>query len=96
MASTLVLASTSTTTTQVLHATATAGLGAYSAIATGDLPATVVLNNAVNTATASMTLDMSGSTVANAFKVPVIAGATSGANGVVVYDSTAGITHITY
>ena len=93
-ASTVVLATPSTTTTLVLHASATSGVGVYSAIATGDLPAAVVLNNAVNTATASMTLDMSASTVANAFRVPVIAGATAGANGVVVYDSTAGITHI--
>lgn len=53
-----------------------------------------VCNNAVNTATTAMTLDMSGATGATAFKVPVIAGATAGANGVIDYDSTNKNTHI--
>jgi hypothetical protein len=36
---------TTTTTTQVLHASATAGLGTYSAIATGDLPTAIPIAN---------------------------------------------------
>jgi hypothetical protein len=36
---------TSTTTTQVLHATAVAGVGAFSAIATGDLPTGIPIAN---------------------------------------------------
>lgn len=36
---------TSTTTTQVLHASATAGVGTYSAIATGDLPTAIPIGN---------------------------------------------------
>ena len=53
-----------------------------------------VLNNAANTGTTAMTLDMSASTTANAVKVPVVAGGTSGADGVIVYDSTNKDTHI--
>lgn len=85
---------TSTTTTQVLHATAVSGIGAFSAIATGDLPSTVVRTDQVNTAGTAMTLDMSGSTVAGAFRVANIAGATSAADGVIVYDTTQKNTHI--
>lgn len=47
-----------------------------------------------NIAGAVFTLDISGSGIANAFRVPVQAGATSGANGAIVYDGTAKITHI--
>lgn len=42
---------------------------------------------------AAAIFDMSAG-VANSFKVPVIAGATSGANGVIAYDSTNGDTHV--
>jgi hypothetical protein len=48
-----------------------------------------VQNNAANTGTTAMTLDMSASTVVNALKIPVLAGCTAGANGVLCYDSTA-------
>lgn len=41
---------TSTTTTQVLHATAVAGIGAFSAIAAGDLPATLTSGTAITNA----------------------------------------------
>ena len=84
---------TSTTTTLVLHATAVAGVYTPSAIAGGDLPASVVQNNQVNTATAAMTLDMSGSTVASAFRVPVVAGLTTAVNGGIGYDSTNNMLH---
>lgn len=47
-----------------------------------------VCNNAANTGTSAMTLDMSASTGSNAFKVPVQAGFTSGADGSEGYDST--------
>jgi hypothetical protein len=43
--------------------------------------------------TGSATLDMSADTSATAFKVPVGAGFTASANGVINYDSTAGNTH---
>lgn len=43
--------------------------------------------------TGTSTLDLSADTVATAFKVPVGAGFTSSANGVINYDSTAGNTH---
>jgi hypothetical protein len=51
-------------------------------------------NNGVNTAGTSMTLNMSAATGATALQVPVIAGATAGADGVVDYDSTGKATHI--
>lgn len=54
----------------------------------------IVGASGVNTAGTAMTLDMSAATGATAFKVPVIAGATAGANGVIDYDSTAGNTKI--
>jgi hypothetical protein len=54
----------------------------------------LVRNNSVNTGTAAMTLDMSASTTANAHKVPVGAGLTAGADGVIAYDSTAKSTHV--
>lgn len=71
---TMVVAPTSTTTTQSLFATATGGAPAFRAIATGDLPTSgipnVVYNNAVNTGTAPMTLDMTASNTAGAFSAP--------------------------
>lgn len=85
---------TSTTTTQVLHATAVAGIGSFSAIATGDLPATVVRTDQANTGGVAMTLNMGASTTANSFIVPVGAGLTSGADGVIAYDTTQKNTHI--
>jgi len=47
-----------------------------------------VSNNQVNTFTAAGTLDLSGSTVPNAFLVPVLPGATATTNGALDYDST--------
>lgn len=47
-----------------------------------------------NTALTGMTLDMSAATGATALKVPVQAGCTAGADGVVCYDSTNKNTHI--
>lgn len=81
--------------TGIPHYTNAAGVitETISAIVAADCSVCVV-NNAVNTATAAMTLDLSGSTVANAFKVPVGAGLTSGANGVIAYDTSAGNTHL--
>lgn len=57
--------------------------------ATSDL----VLNDAVNTFTAAGTLDLSASTVANALRAPVAAGATATANGAIAYDSTNNMLH---
>jgi hypothetical protein len=48
----------------------------------------LVLNNAANTGTAAMTLDMSASTSAAALRVPNIAGASSTTSGVLSYDTT--------
>ena len=60
--------------------------------ATADYTAAQVTNAvstaAANTGGAGMTLDMSASTTANAYKVPVSAGATATANGAIAYDST--------
>jgi len=55
---------------------------------TGSLPASTVFNNVANTFTAAGTLDLSGSTVPNAFLVPVLPGATATTNGALDYDST--------
>jgi hypothetical protein len=55
---------------------------------------TLVDTGNANTAAAGMTLDLSAATGANAFKVPVAAGATAGANGAVAYDSTNNNTHL--
>lgn len=60
----------------------------------GFLATNVVRKDTTNTAGTGMTLDMSAATGATAFKAPVIAGATAGADGVVDYDSTAKKTHI--
>jgi hypothetical protein len=49
--------------------------------------------NQTNTAGTGMTLDMSAATGATALKIPVIAGATAGADGVIDYDSTGKMTH---
>lgn len=66
--------------------------------ATSDYTAAQVTNamatNAVNTGTTAVTMDLSASTVANAFKVPIGAGLTSGADGVIAYDTTNANTHI--
>src|SRR5579871_2893071 len=60
----------------------------------GFLATNAVRKDAANTGAAAMTLDMSASSGSNAFKVPVAAGCTSGADGAVCYDSTAKNTHI--
>lgn len=59
----------------------------------GFLATNVVRKDAANTGAAAFTLDASGATGANAIKIQVLAGCTSGANGSVCYDSTAGNTH---
>lgn len=82
--------SADSTTTDALFATA--GAPAFRAIATGDITF-AVRNNNTNSGTSAMTLDMSASTPANAFRTPVVAGCTAGANGALCYDSTAGLTH---
>jgi hypothetical protein len=50
--------------------------------------------NQTNTAGTSFILDMSAATGATALKMPVIAGATAGADGVIDYDSTNKMTHV--
>lgn len=55
--------------------------------------ATCLVNNAANTGTAAMTLDLSASTTTNALKAPVKAGATATANGGIAYDSTNNMMH---
>lgn len=85
--------STSNTMTEQLSyvaplATPTATSIACSGVTNG------VCNNATNTGTTAMTLDMSASTGASALKVPVLAGATAGADGVIDYDSTNKNTHV--
>lgn len=73
-----------------LSGTAPVTISAAGAIACS----TCVVNNGANTAAAAMTLDMSAATGGTALKVPVIAGATAGADGVIDYDSTNKNTHI--
>ena len=68
-------------------------LPAVSAALVTALPSFAVVNNGVNTGTTAMTLDISASTVANAFKVPVKAGFTATANGAIGYNSTANMLH---
>jgi hypothetical protein len=58
-----------------------------SAVTGTDCP-TCVVNNAANTGTAAMTLDMSASTSAAALRIPNLAGATSTTSGVFSYDTT--------
>lgn len=79
------------TTGDIVEATVTSGK--LTITDTGFLATSVVLNNAANVAAAGMTLNMSAATGATAFRVPVIAGATAGADGVIDYDSTAKLTH---
>jgi hypothetical protein len=71
------------------------GQGALTAIASTQLSDTANLmrSTGVNTMTAAGTLDASGSTVTNAVRVPVVAGATATANGAVDYDSTNNMLH---
>lgn len=64
-----------------------------SAIVAADCP-TCVVNNAANTGTTAMTLNMGASTTANAFIVPIGAGLTSGADGAIAYDTTNKNTHV--
>lgn len=56
-------------------------------------PASTVFNDQVNTFTAAGTLDLTGSTVASAFKVPVGAGLTTTVSGAIGYDSTNNLFH---
>jgi hypothetical protein len=60
----------------------------------GFLATNVVRKDAANTGATAMTLDMTASTTANALRMPVGAGLTAGADGVIAYDSTAKITHV--
>ena len=60
----------------------------------GFLATNVVRKDAVNTGAAAMTLNLAASTTADAFRVPVAAGATAGAAGSIVYDSTNTNLHI--
>lgn len=53
----------------------------------------VVLTDAVNTFSAAGSLNLSASTVANAFRLPVVAGATATSNGALDYDSTNDMLH---
>jgi hypothetical protein len=84
--------SADTTTTHALFATGTSP--AFRALATGDMPATVVQTGQVNTGAAAMTLNMAASTTANSFVAPAQAGLTSGTNGAIAYDTTNNNTHI--
>jgi hypothetical protein len=72
------------------------GSTAFSAItsATNTTAAMVVGTGASLALTGTATLNLSADTAAAAFKVPVGAGFTASANGVVNYDSTAGNTHV--
>lgn len=60
----------------------------------GFTAANVVRKDTTNTGAAAMTLDMSASTTANAFKVPIGAGLTASADGAIAYDTTNKNTHI--
>ncbi len=71
---------TTTTTTQVLHGSATAGTGTYSAIVTADEPSSVVQNNQVNTGGASMTLNMTSSGAITPSQTNGIVGTTTNNN----------------
>lgn len=59
----------------------------------GFLATNVVRKDAANTGAAAMTLDLSAATGSNAFKLPVLAGCTAGANGAMCYDPTGNSTH---
>ena len=78
-------------THQWIDAMSIAGVFACLQPASTDLSdtANLVYNNAVNTGTAAMTVNLSASTVADAFRTESKAGATSGANGSFLFDSTA-------
>jgi hypothetical protein len=54
----------------------------------------VVLNNNTNTGTSAMTLNMSASSSSSSLRVPNIAGASTGTNGTVAYDTTNNNWHI--
>ena len=72
-----------------ITATALSGVASTSLSDSSNL----VRNNGSNTATSAMTLDLSAATGSTAFKIPVQAGCTSGADGDMCYDSTAKLTH---
>jgi hypothetical protein len=55
--------------------------------------ANLVRNQGINTGSSAMTLDMSASTGASAFKAPVGVGLTTAINGAIGYDSTADMLH---
>lgn len=68
----------------------------FRALVAADIPSglpNVVYNNQVNTGTAAFTLDASGSTVSNAFKVPAQANLTVGVAGATGEDTTATMYH---
>src|ERR1017187_1550580 len=72
--------------------TGSAGVPTFRALASADLPATVVLTNQANTYSAGLQ-DFSGAT---GLKIPTSAGLTATASLMFGYDSTAGLPHIWY
>src|SRR5579859_1298238 len=71
------------------------GLPFSSLVSATNSAAAMVLGTGASLAfTGTSTLDLSADTGATAFKVPVIAGATAGADGVIDYDSTNKNTHV--
>ena len=91
--STLMLGGNSdTTTTDICHASATAGICNFTALVAADIPTSgisnVVYKNTTNAATSAMTLDMSGATGSAAFKVPSTTTNTASAAAVIDYDTT--------
>lgn len=78
--------SADSTTTHALMATA--GAPAFRALVAGDLPAALVYNNAANTGTSAMTLDLSAGSVTAGLKLPSAAGAVPTADGFDAFNTT--------
>jgi hypothetical protein len=80
---------TTTTTTQVLHGSATAGTGTWSAIAGADLPAVAVQTGQTNVYGAFLQ-DFTAGTM----ELPEAAGATTNVNSTIINDTTNNATHL--
>lgn len=77
-----------TCTNQVMTVLSAAGVITCTTVTSSFLPATVVYNNAANTGTSAMTMDLSAASVTAGLKVPVAAGAVPTGDGFVAVNST--------
>ena len=86
---------TDTTTTHVLHASATGGVGTFSAIAAGDLPAALSGSTSVNGTTIPASATLITSTTTSLPSVTSVNGTTIPASGTLITSATTSLPSVT-